>query len=683
MDYLRSHIGTPALASSSSSIWSVVVTLTALATAAFVPYFLRPLKTKDDERALEYQVPTYKTEQNADQDESLPTSERIHAFAPADGVPLFGPTGWSAATKQSIDEAVNKANVAQPEWAKTTFSQRRGVLKTLMKHVIDHQNEIVEACCLDSGKTRVDASFGEILVTCEKLQWTIKHGEAALKPSRRPTNLLMAYKRNTVVYEPLGVVAAAVSWNYPFHNFISPVISAIFAGNAIVVKPSEQTCWSATYFTRLVQGAISQCGHSPNIVQSIVCLPELGDYFTSRPAFKHITFIGSREVAYKVCASAATALTPVTVELGGKDPAIVLDDERTIRDLDRVTSILLRGVFQSAGQNCIGIERIIALPKVYDRIIDRVLPTIRELKLGNVIRDETALSDLVDKKDQSEATNLDLGSIRPSNSIIKDGDHIPRSHDGFPGSSPPHTPDIGAQISRRTFDKLERLIQAAVSNGARLLCGGKRHEHPHYPKGYFFSPTLLVDVTADMEIAQEELFAPIFLLMKARDPEDAVSIANSTSYSLGSSVFGHDGAGTAYPKGTINHIVRDVNAGMVSVNDFAAYYMCSMPFGGCGKTKGSGYGRFGGEEGLRALSNVKAVCEDAPWAKFLGISTTIPPPLNYPIRDGRRAWELCQGVVETGYAVNMRGRFGGVQKILKSLLSKQEEDKRKVMHSAC
>lgn len=458
----------------------------------------------------------------------------------------------------------------------------------------------------------------------------------------------MLYKHNTVVYEPLGVVAAAVSWNYPFHNFISPIISAIFAGNSIVVKPSEQTCWSATYFTRLVQGAIARCGHSPNIVQSVVCLPELGDYFTSRRAFKHITFIGSREVAYKVCASAATALTPVTVELGGKDPAIVLDDKRTINDIERVVSILLRGVFQSAGQNCIGIERIIALPGVYDKIITNVILFITSLRLGNALHDEDSQYDVANNGTQFDDNNA-------------------------PDVLSPRHVDVGAQISDRNFAKLESLIQAAVSGGARLLSGGYRYEHRRYPGGNFFAPTLLVDVTVDMEIAQEELFAPIFLLMKAKDVNEAVSIANSTSYSLGASIFGYDGFGTGYPKGTISSIVHDINAGMVSINDFATYYMCSMPFGGCGKTKGSGYGRFGGEEGLRALSNIKAICDDAPWAKLLGISTTIPPPLQYPISDGKTAWKLCQGIVETGYAVTIKGRLGGLQKILEALWPTKEK----------
>ena len=221
------------------------------------------------------------------------------------------------------------------------------MLATLLGYILKHQEAIVTACCLDSGKTKIDACFGEILVTAEKIEWTIKHGERALSPSRRPTNLLMCYKQNTVFYEPLGVVAACVSWNYPFHNLISPIISALFAGNAIVVKPSEQTCWSSHYFVEIVRGALKACGHSPDLVQSVICLPEVADHLTSHVGLSHITFIGSREVAHKVCRSAAKALTPVTAELGGKDPAIILDDRVTVGNIEEVAAILMRGVFQS------------------------------------------------------------------------------------------------------------------------------------------------------------------------------------------------------------------------------------------------------------------------------------------------------------------------------------------------
>lgn len=441
---------------------------------------------------------------------------KIFPRAPADGR-LLQDEPITPATTQDIDNAIAQATAAQKQWGKTTFSQRRKVLKTLLRYINDHQAAIVTACCLDSGKTKIDACLGEILVTVEKLQWTIKHGEEALSPSSRPTNLLMSYKRNTVAYEPLGVVAACVSWNYPFHNLISPMISALFSGNAIVVKPSELTCWSTQYFMSLIQKALTVCGHSPNLAQTIICLPDIAEHLTSHPGVKHITFIGSREVAHKVAASAAKALTPVVVELGGKDPALVLDDPTTVADLDSVASILIRGVFQSAGQNCIGIERIIALPGIYDLLLEHVKPTIKALRLGSAMLD-------------------------------------------------PSAPDMGAMISSRSLPILERLVQEAVKDGAILHCGGSRYFHPQHPGGHYFLPTLLSDVTPNMTIAQTELFGPVFLLMKAATVDEAIAVANSTMYSLGAAVFGHNAS-------DLDKCVSSIRAGSIAVNDFATFYV--------------------------------------------------------------------------------------------------------------
>ncbi|KAJ5731736.1 uncharacterized protein N7483_006244 [Penicillium malachiteum] len=545
--------------------------------------------------------------------------ELIMSYCPADGRVLGN--GIRPATIDDVNEAVRAAKAAQREFSKTTFAERRKLLRTLLKYVLEHQDDIVTACCLDSGKTKVDACFGEILVTAEKLKWTIDHGEKALQPSRRPTNFLMMYKKNVVTYEPLGVVSACVSWNYPFHNFIGPVISALFTGNAIVVKPSEQTAWSTAFFLEIVRGALSSCGHSRDLVQTIVCLPAVADKLTSHPDISHLTFIGSRPVAFKVCESAAKALIPVCVELGGKDPAVVLDDSRTLRNLSSVASILMRGVFQSAGQNCVGAERIIALPGSYDKLIDLVTPRIQRMRVGSVLLDSPTAD--------SEGT----------------------------------TPDMGAMISPGCFQTLEILIQEAVEEGARLLAGGTRYAHPDHPQGHYFTPTLLVDVTRDMRIAQEEVFAPIFLVMRAESVPDAIAIANSTPYALGSSVFGHNSA-------QVQACVSGIEAGMVSVNDFGAYYAVQLPFGG---VKGSGYGRFAGEEGLRGLCNTKAICVDR-FPTLIG--TAIPPRVDYPIQkqegsagrqDGPAAWEMCKGVVETGYQLTIGGRIAGITRLLRNM----------------
>ncbi|KAG2164529.1 hypothetical protein VTO58DRAFT_103048 [Aureobasidium pullulans] len=562
----------------------------------------------DSEAAVNFEVPLPKQCEPDWQGEVLQEpglkisgSSAVQCYCPATGE-LLGVINPS--TPDGIDRAIARAQEAQHTWALTTFSQRRRVLKTLLKYVLTHQDDIATAACLDSGKTRVDALFGEILVTVEKLKWTIDHGEKALQPSSRPTNLLMMYKSNSVVYEPLGVVAACVSWNYPFHNLLGPIISALFTGNAIIVKGSEQTAWSSNYFVEIVKGALVACGHSPELVHAVTCWPTTAEHLTSHPGISHLTFIGSKPVAHHVCTSAAKSLTPVVVELGGKDAAIILDAPNQkpmpASELSRIESIIMRGVFQSAGQNCIGIERVVAMPLAYDYLLSVLPPRIRSLRLGNSLH------------------SLDI--------------------------------DVGAQVSPANFGKLESLIAEAVSQGAILLAGGNRYNHPEYPSGHYFSPTLLAEVTTDMRIANEECFAPICLLMRAESPSHAVEITNSTIYGLGCSVFGPSSS-------PLQSVAAGVKTGMVAINDFAAYYAVQLPFGG---VRGSGYGRFAGEEGLRGLCNGKSICVDR-WG-WMGVKTAIPAGLDYPMRE--TAWEMGKGVVELGYGESLRRKIRGLRRMI-------------------
>ncbi|KAI0138133.1 ALDH-like protein [Hypoxylon sp. NC0597] len=504
-------------------------------------------------------------------------------------------------TPAGIDRAIAQAAAAQEKWAQTTFSERRKVLRSMLQYVLDNQEQICQVSSMDSGKTMVDAQLGEIMVTAEKLQWTIKHGEKALRPSRRPTNLLMSYKKNTVHYEPLGVVAALVSWNYPFHNLIGPIISSIFAGNGVVVKVSEQTCWSAAYYTSIARGALVAHGHDPQLIQSVVCWPQTAGHLTSHPGISHLTFIGSRPVCHQVAASAAKSLIPVVAELGGKDAAVILDSAAP--DLNRIVDILMRGTFQASGQNCIGIERIVAAPGVYDKLVSMLEPRVKALRLG------------LDK-------------------------------------------DVGAMVSDASFTRLEGLVSDAVAKGARLLAGGKRYVHPDHPQGFYFAPTLLVDVTPDMAIANEECFGPIMTILRApsSSASDILSLANAPDFGLGASVYGRDS------DPTLKAVVRGIRAGGVAVNDFAVYYAVQLPFGGVG---GSGYGRFAGEEGLRGLCNLKSVCEDR--FAWLGVRTAIPPPVRYPVKDQGRGWRFTKGVVGLGYAITIREKLGALVDVLRNM----------------
>lgn len=512
---------------------------------------------------------------------------KIQSYCPATGQYLGT---YDSTTRAEMDSIIQSAAKAQKQWKKSTFNVRKQFLRTLSQFILDNQEDIARVACRDSGKTKLDASMGEIMVTLEKINWIVAHGEKALRPSVRagPSSRLMGLMKNAEIrYEPLGVIAAIVSWNYPMHNLLGPIIAAVFSGNAIVVKCSEQVVWSSRWFIGLVHAALRLLEIDENLVQLVCCFPEDADHFTSHPGLNHITFIGSKQVAQKVLQSASKELTPCVVELGGKDSVVVLDD---ILDYKPLSSVLLRGTFQSAGQNCIGIERVICLPKAYDALVKILEERIQTLRLGSDI----------DQLDEI---------------------------------------DMGAMISDNRFAEIELLIEDAVSKGARLLAGGKRHQHPNYPQGHYFKPTLLVDVDLSMKIAHTEVFGPVLTMMKAKDIDDAVEISNSSEFGLGNSVFGSD-------FNTCNEIANRLESGNVAINDFATFYVCQLPFGG---VKKSGYGKFNGEEGLTGLCNAKSIVLDKPLLRLFGIQTAIPPPLDYPIPNDKKAWSFVAGLNTASY----------------------------------
>lgn len=531
----------------------------------------------------------------------------IQSYCPATSQYLGS---FQSKNNNDVDSMIARAKAAQQEWSKASIERRLRVLVSLQLYILENQELIARVACRDSGKTMLDASMGEILVTLEKLQWTIKYGKTVLQPSRRPgpTNFFMKfYKGAEIRYEPLGVISSIVSWNYPFHNLMGPLIAALFTGNAIVVKCSEQVVWSSEFFIELMRKCLEACDENPDLVQLFYSLPpsendDTANYFTSHPEIKHITFIGSQPVAHHILKCAAVSLTPVVVELGGKDAFIVLD---SVKDLAALSSIIMRGTFQSSGQNCIGIERVIVSEKNYDKLVS----ILNERMSENPLR---------------------LGS---------DIDHL-------------EDVDMGAMISDNRFGPLEDMVKDAVSKGARLLQGGSPFNHPNYPQGHYFQPTLLVDVTPDMDIAQSEVFGPILVVMKAKDTDGCIELANSAPFGLGGSVFGSNIS-------ECNYVANNLKTGNVAINDFATFYVCQLPFGGI---NGSGYGKFGGEEGLLGLCNAKSICFDTlPF-----VSTQIPAPLDYPIRSNRKAWAFTKSFITASYAITMWQRIKSIFSLAKN-----------------
>ncbi|KAF8130467.1 meiotic sister-chromatid recombination aldehyde dehydrogenase [Mycena galopus ATCC 62051] len=526
----------------------------------------------------------------------------ITCFDPATGMHL---ATLKADSEEEITVKIDLAAEAQKTWRQTSFGRRRRVMRSLNKWLVENQDVCARTACRDTGKTLVDAALGEILTTCSKLSWLIEHGERALSPESRASNLILCYKSSKVYYEPLGVVAGIVSWNYPLHNAWSPIIASLFAGNAIVLKCSESVFWSTQWFVGAIRKCLQVCNHDPELVQLVCCFPEQADALTRSPRIKHITFIGSETVGRKIAMAATEHLTPVTLELGGKDPAIILEGT----DLNKWASIWMRGIFQNAGQNCIGIERLIVHESQHDELYDMLQKRVERLRLGSV--------------------------LSPSDS-------------GFVA-----TVDCGAMISGERFESLSTVIQDANDAGADVH-GGLPYKHVYQDKGYYFQPTIVGPVMPEMRIAQEELFAPVATLMPYKTLDEAIELANGTRYALGASVFGPS-------QDMCVKVAKQLDCGMVSVNDFGVFYLNQdLPFGGI---KASGYGRFGGREGLRALTNVKAIMVDR-WPALA--ETAIPKVLDYPIRSLVVSWEFVSGLVSFLYADGWRRRIAGIWRLVQA-----------------
>lgn len=473
-----------------------------------------------------------------------------------------------AMTAEEVNVACAKATEAQKAWAKTSFAQRRKVLRTLQKYIVDHVEDICRVCARDSGKPKVDALLGEVMTTCEKIRCINANGELWLQKDYRPTGPMMVHKTAYVEYVPFGVLGVIAPWNYPFHNFMNHVISGLFSGNAVVSKVSEHTSWSAGYFGRIVEAALVINGHSPDLVQTVTGFGDVGAALVACPSVDKIIFTGSPGVGKLVMKGASNHLKPVILELGGKDPMVFCDDV----NLKEVLSWAMRGCFQNSGQNCCGVERLF----VYESIHDAYIASAKEL-----------------------VSNLRQG-IPLEGCCGGDGDV-----------------DCAAMVMDGQMDIIQDLIDDAVLKGATLHCGGKRNTKL---VGQFYEPTLISGITENMRISHEEVFGPVMCVVKVPkdDDEECVRLVNACNFGLGSSVYSGN-------KSRAMAIGSRIRSGMFTANDFGVNYLIqSLPFGGVNE---SGFDRFAGPEGLRACCLIRSIVVD----RIPGVRTSIPPAIDYPM----------------------------------------------------
>jgi acyl-CoA reductase-like NAD-dependent aldehyde dehydrogenase len=416
---------------------------------------------------------------------------------------------------EEVRARVERARRAQRVWARVPFVERRRVLARILQHVLDHADELVDLICRDSGKTRENALLGEIWPVCEKLRHTIAHGERDLRPERVSSGLL-AHKRATIEYHPLGVIGIICPWNFPLQNVLGPTVPALMAGNACVVKVSEWTSWSAPRIQRIFDEAFRDYGYPVDVVQIVTGYAETGAALVSGGVDK-VVFTGSMPNGRRVVAESANTLTPVILELGGKDPMIVCDDA----SIEQAVHAAMAGVFITSGQMCLAAERVIVFDHVHDVFVEKVVELASKLRQGPPLA----------------------------------GDVV----------------DVGAMTMPHQVGIVEKLVEDAVKKGATVRVGGKRNRGLG---GNFFEPTVLTGVTRDMAIAQEETFGPVLCVFRIRDEEEAVKLANDTHFGLGSTVFTKDAR-----RG--KRIADQIRAGSTVVNDFGLAYMAhALPFGG-------------------------------------------------------------------------------------------------------
>lgn len=486
---------------------------------------------------------------------------------------------------EDVDVAVARAKAAQKAWRTTSFEERRKVLRKLLAYTVDNKDAICLEVQRDSGKTRENVLLGEIWPTCEKFRWMIKNGENHLRPEKVSSGLLM-HKTARLEYHPLGVVAAIIPWNYPFQNIVNPVIPALTAGNAIVLKPSEWVAWSSAKFIDAIRTVIEEAGHNPDLVQAVQGYGPTGAAL-ARSAVDMILFIGSVHNGRRVVEASAERVVPVVMELGGKDAFIVCDDA----DLEQAVHASLAGCYINCGQNCVASERILIHDEIYDVFEKRAAELVREFRQGNS-REEVV--------------------------------------------------DVGAIGTPLQLEIIEKAVAGAVSQGARVVTGGKR---TLTGRGDYFEPTILADVTYDMDIAQEEVFGPVMLLMRVRDDANAVEVANGVSYGLSSSVFSRNRA-------RARAIAAKLEAGMSAINEFGGitYMAQGLTFGG---VKASGYGRMNGREGLRSMCNIKAVIDDR-----FPIN-----PVNRVFPVAPKDYGVFSGMIELIYGRSLGRRWRGFLKL--------------------
>lgn len=423
--------------------------------------------------------------------------------------------------------ALAKARTAQKRWAARPLSERIAVLRKFQFALVDRAEEVCELIANENGKPMQEAMETEVMPVIDLTAYFCRKAPKILQ--HRPIGMhLMKYRKSYIHYKPRGVLFCISPWNFPFTIPTGEIIMALLAGNAVVHKPASLTPLIALKCRELMDAA----GLDADLYQ---VTPMAGS-----TAFKligegvdYVNFTGSTDVGQKVAAECGRLLIPCSMELGGKDPAIVCEDA----DIDHAVGALVWGAFCNAGQVCASVERAYVHESIYDKVVEKVVAKVKEIKVGHPLEDGVSMGPMTD-----------------------------------PGQ----------------FKIVINQVEQAKKDGARILTGGAKIDGP----GQFYPPTVMVDVNDDMECVKEETFGPTLPILKYSDEDDVIRRANDSIYGLNAYVF----SGNKYKA---RRIAERLEAGTVMINEvLVTHGMPETPWGG---VKKSGVGRVHGDDGMRDL----------------------------------------------------------------------------------
>lgn len=435
-----------------------------------------------------------------------------------------------------VDLAVQAAHAAFTDgpWPQFTASQRGALLRRLGDLLLENSEHLARIESRDNGKL-LEECRAQMKYTA---QWYYYYAGLAdkVQGSVLPTDKPGIF--NYTRLEPLGVVAVITPWNSPLMLATWKLAPALAAGNTVVVKPSEFTSATALEFVELVV----QAGFPPGVVNVVTGYGDaVGTPLVTHKLVSKIAFTGGEMAGQKINELAAKDFKKVILELGGKSPNMVFEDA----DLDQAVKGAIRGIFSAAGQSCVAGSRLLLHESIHDQFLDKLVALVKTARLGD-----------------------------PSD---------PNTH-------------IGPIATRPQYEKVLSYIEIARKDGATCLLGGRPYREGACARGNFIEPTIFVDVTNDMRIAQEEVFGPVLSVLRFRDVEEAVRIANDVNYGLAAGIWTRSLEKALY-------VSERVKAGTVWINNYRDTSYCS-PFGGY---KRSGIGREGGMDAIKDYLQVKSV----------------------------------------------------------------------------